>query len=71
MEKWWGPVGNAKSRYEQQDWRVELLPFAMQNSGADAMTEISLSLHEGPILLGHVIPKGYELTEDLPWVLKR
>ncbi|TBL82827.1 STY4851/ECs_5259 family protein [Hafnia alvei] len=60
------------SRYEQQDWRVELLPFAMQKlSGADAMTEISLSLHERPILLGHVIPKGgYELTEDLPWVFE-
>lgn len=61
------------SRYEQQDWRVELLPIAMQKlSGADAMAEISLSLHEGPILLGHTIPKGgYELTEELPGFLKR
>lgn len=60
------------SRYEQQDWRVELLPIAMQKlSGADAMAEISLSLHEGPILLGHTIPKGgYELTEELPWVFE-
>lgn len=41
-------------------------------SGADAMAEISLSLHEGPILLGHTIPKGgYELTEELPRFLKR
>lgn len=61
------------SRYEQQDWRVELLPIAMQKlSGADAMAEISLSLHEGPILLGHTIPKAVmNLLKNFHWVLKR
>ncbi|MDP1287989.1 hypothetical protein Q6302_28060, partial [Klebsiella pneumoniae] len=73
-EKWrnGGALLAMLSRYEQQDWRVELLPFSMQKlSGADAMTEISLSLHEGPILLGLVIPfGGYARTEDLPWVFE-
>lgn len=60
------------TKTEDQLWRVETLPAAEKPlTGAAALQDIMVTLHEGPCLLGQGTPKGgVALAEDLPWVFE-
>lgn len=56
----------------EDEWSVETYPVADKIiSGRAALDEFSLSLHEGPMIIGHGHPYGgAALSPELPWTLE-